>query len=269
MNRVILLLTLILSLLSLSSCTKKEPENDSVYTINEPEKVFPYWEQDYACGTWTSMPFEEAVNVKAMDNYIIHHVDNILFGFAMCDNCDSIKVVNFAEKKQRIVAYPLKSKDCTHQWDRSVMHYSMDALCAKDYLAIVYGKKIYLIRVVSFPDFNELKYRIAKVSEKSIVSPGVIDLKKLKWDKHKTKEYQIEFSDRHLIYGIVYDFTVSRYVLFVGYDFFYGGSLSNFPPEYTAHIAIIKHEQLSDPDIIDLKRYRFKCWEDGLGPLGE
>jgi hypothetical protein len=116
---------------------------------------------------------------------------------------------------------------------------------------------------------RRISYELATVTESGDF-PTEINLNKLAWRSRKT-ERGFAVGDRTIRFAISVGRVAAQQTghesIEVQYDNYYGrlggaGASTYVPP---TRIAIIHKDYLANNPIVDLRGFRFKTWEDGLG----
>jgi len=224
----------------------------------------PCWEQTRQCGKWE--PFKS----DASDEIGVYIGGNV--AISICYNCGSIRILDFGNKKERTLFSPSsRIESCDHKWTAGLSRRSFDLIEAGDILVVQQRRYLFIFMTQKITgvalDDQEVTYKVAKFSLKG-KWPVKIDLSKVKW-KERKKHKALSIVGR----GIEFDLFPTMWTNYkpkfveIFYDRYYGGS---YGPEAVmgddvAKIAIIHKDDLAGDFIIDLRQYRFKSWEDGLG----
>lgn len=242
-------------------------ENKIESPMEIPNVPFPCWKQSWDCGNW--FPLSEQ---PESSSYFITDVANRDMAKSSCDICSSIRLIDFKNREVRVVLSRRgKIRNCDHIWRASGHAWSLDDIEPEDLILILYKKSIHVVVIDEMPmETDTAVYRIAEVKFDN-APPKSIDLANLKWNKRQAKE-EIPFADQTLpicMYILTKeDKSEIRHVLSLWYDFYYGGPPARATKEKTpAHIAIVHKRDLGKESNIDLAKFRFKTWEDGLGNI--
>jgi hypothetical protein len=210
-------------------------------------------------------------------DFIYCNVPDGQFLLSLCDECSSILLVNPEDRTERIVlSVEGRIEKCEHKWESAVHAWSFEPVEPGDVLFIIYKGEMYALMLEKifgnlFPN-QKISYKIAKIAESGRF-PTNVKWRELTWQKREAEE-EIPIADRKISFfadSVVMDGgrNIKKFVS-IGYDNYYGG-YSGTPDagkyETPAHIAIVHRSYLEDNPVVDLTKFRFKTWEDGLGNL--
>jgi len=272
---IVYFLMFLLATILLIGCEVEEPAE--LRYFENPENVFPCWRQSWKDGDWMPLagnPELQTYYECEAGSYGKSRIadDDNRFYMSLCTNTLFMRIINPDDKTERTLENPLDDNTVAqHEWTVATSSMSRDLIREGDILFIFYKSRMYAVsidKIYDFPNLDENKIRI-KIADVTTVSEknGNVDLKRLKWKKEVANE-TINFSDRYINISMSYDLNDEK-VLYFEYDYLYGDSKNLFPPVYTntepAHIAIVNKDYLNDNEIVDLTKFYFKTWEDGLG----
>jgi hypothetical protein len=174
-----------------------------------------------------------------------------------------------SEHKERIIWTPRGLKyHCKHEWRAAFSKESVEDIESGDILLLVYKGAMYCVKIEEIFSFVEqkIRYQIAQVAPEDIRS-NKVDLKKLTW-RGKKAHRAIPVSSRMVPFWLKLGESeeVGR-PIHIEYDQYFAGHGGPFTEsdEESVHIAIVHKQEIADDNIVDLGKFRFKVWEDGLG----
>lgn len=243
---------------------QKKARLETGTTTTEPDKVFPCWNQSWKCGDWrplTHMPRRGEVTNESMAT-------------GVCGWCSSIRLINSKDRTERIIrSFRSRLNPCKHRWTSGLHHKSVEPIESGDALFIIYDDHMYALMVqkvfTHLGHGKNISYKIARITDRGDF-PTRINLEELSW-KSQTAEGQIPIGDRKIPFDnwrvTPADGSDARDFVTIAYDNFYGGwrGPSATTHETSAHIAIVHQSDLESNRFVDLTKFRFKTWEDGLG----
>jgi WD40 repeat protein len=148
----------------------------------------------------------------------------------------------------------------------------LDPIEVGDVLLIIYKEQMYVlvldnIFAESFPE-RRISYRIAKVGQAGTL-PTEVNLEKLTWEVDEAQQ-RLLIADGQLAFLATMDRLNSGELksimgIWYNHSFGYMGGQMGRVHESPFHIAIVHKADLEDSGTIDVARFRFKTWEDGLG----
>jgi hypothetical protein len=154
-------------------------------------------------------------------------------------------------------------------WIAGFTTWSLEPIKKGDAMLAAYSEGMYAIAVdqILFPR-HAISCRIARVPAAQNF-PTKIALEELGW-KLLTAREKIRVGSRSLRFSasvLDQDDGSTVYYLTIEYDECYGRTWGRNPSEHYSptHIAIVHTEDLDDNAVVDLTKFRFKTWEDGLG----
>lgn len=239
--------------------------------ITEPAKLFPCWYQSWHCGEWHSLTYKldsrECTGGETPDGKVLIR--------SMCGLCQSLRLVNSDDATERIIlSIDGRLKHCEHRWRPAIHRWSLDPIEQGDIIFIICGKQMHALVIKKFSFFDEkLSYDIAEITITRF--PTQIDLMKLTWcsriaDRDEQSVYYIPVGSRTIPLSIHrIDLTrngMAKEFISLQYDHYYG--MTGGPEKIshaTVHIAIIHKLDVGNGPTIDLTKFRFKTYEDGLG----
>lgn len=271
---------LILCLVVLGCCLFGCDRTEDIPVVSvAPETTFPCWHQSWRCGEWVPLTFD-----LTRSDYIVCEPDP-----SRCTSAEAAEGVFYISKglggTVRIID-PERGRqrlmyDSTfdvglelEEWDRAISTWSMDPILEGDLLFIVCHNQLWVIHITQVglgPKHDLIRYRIAKVDDGEGFPPYV-SLVELGWGAKEERD-RIGFDKRWLNVDVLPFVTEGRiesrrYMTFQ-YDNYYGyytGAPMPYPDHVAvAHIAIAHKGDYEEDDLIDLRSFRFKTWEDGLG----
>jgi hypothetical protein len=227
----------------------------------DPFQILPCAEQSWQCGKWERP-------AQPWDPRTFHYSpwptpDGTTLPVSVCESCGSLRIIDPNRGKERILAsVSAQGWRCEHnKWSRACHTGSIDPVRVGDLLLIAYRARLYILAVDKI--FPGLRYRIASMAIGDSL-PSAINLGSLRWRRERG-DYDIRFGERQMLlfmYGPDDAFAVT-------YDYLYGymGRDPGLEDEHTAFIAIVHKSDLSNGNVVEPGRFRFKTWEDGLGNL--
>lgn len=258
---------LLIMLLFACDSRREESQDRSGENIPiKPAKIYPCWNQTWECGDWYPLdpklnPDRCAVGQTADGNYLMR---------SMCLLCQSLLIVDPDKETQRIVlSFEGRAKQCEHRWRPAVHTSSFDPIRQDDILFVIHGKQMYALAIKGFSFFAEqFSCSIAQITDTGRF-PAKVDLQKLQWSS-SNGTVSVRVGSRKMQFFIARvelagDAKAEDFVT-ISYDHYYGmmGGPEAVPRE-PAHIAIVHKSDLANDSIVDLTRFRWKMWEDGLG----
>jgi hypothetical protein len=262
-------------LIILISCSCAYSSSDSEWIS---PKDLPCWQQSWSAGNWIPAPPELCGPDEPNDALPIEVREkpdaepNIVL-YSSWASCGSIRIINLRACKQRII---LCNSDRLNGlkggWLRARPNSSVDELAKDDMLLMYFKNSLYLIkidRICPAEHLNMIYYGYSTISDSGKI-PKTISLKGLHW-KGFQAENGIKINDAKLKFGTFILFQEKGLKdlgprMAVRYPFGYGYSDK---PEIKSdadvpHIAIVHQNKIKD-NTIDVLKFRFKTWEDGLG----
>jgi hypothetical protein len=182
-----------------------------------------------------------------------------------------MRLVNPKDRTQRIILSPESCiKGQEHRWQSSVHRHSYDLIEEGDAVFVIYEKQMYVLLMQQI-FFNEISYKIAEIAGSGSF-PKQVDLKELPWREQEADEEEgIPVGSRRLTVDastmppvIKKDHTFSLSIVYDVYYAFLGGT-GSYKYDPPTHIAIVHKPYLEKNSVVDLTKFRFKAWEDGLG----
>lgn len=291
-HNTVLLLTLLGVCLT---CSCRRNPDGIVEDSNSFSLSIPCWEQSWKAGKWETLTLE--LDDMIWNSVVFLSKESVRL--SICDNCGSVRVLDFGNKKERtlfsstsrfkpseyewtaglserqLALYGFDPIVGEHKWIAGLSRRSFDLIEAGDVLVVQQRQHLFIFMIQKISgyalDNQEVRYKIAKFSLKD-KCPIRIDLSKVKW-KEKKNHKAFPIAGRGIEFDLFPTIWTNNKPRFIEifYDQYYGGS---YGPEAvvgddTAKIAIIHKDDLADVSIIDLRHYRFKSWEDGLGNESE
>lgn len=224
----------------------------------------PCWDQSWDCGDWHPLDY-----ILDQQTCFYTNMAGKTVLWSGCRDCSSQRLINPENWTERIVlSYEGMIKNCKHNWTPSTHAWSLDPIEQGDALIIVYKGHMYVVLIGKISVYaDKVQYKIAEVPS-SRELPLKINLNNLGWKKEHAKD-KIPLADREIAFS-THEFDPGdgakpREVLCVWYDYYYGGPTPNSKLCVPVHIGIVHRHDLPEYPIIDLTKFRFKTWEDGLG----
>lgn len=269
---------IIFMLIALAACDKKEIIIEPGTSI-EPEEFFPCWGQTWKCGEWLPLERnledypEDTLSLKRTFDSNFRVVDE--FFVSVCDLTNDMRLIDPKEKTYRIIkGLPHKNHVWRrYSWIAGEMFDCRDPISEDDILIVVCESNMYAVWITrvfdswKYDDYD-VSYKIAQfnMTEENC---SALDLGSLKWSTFKRQE-DIYFGNRYLLVYVNHlkHPVTDEYILSFQYDRCYGNKTIKgvYPPDTPlAHIAIIHKDDYEYDEPIDLRHFRFKTWEDGLG----
>jgi len=236
--------------------------------VTDSNKAFPCWNQSWRCGKWEPLTYK----LDARDILDGRTPSGKLLMISTCGWCNSIRVVDPENIKERILlSLKGRIKHCKHRWRPAIHSFSFDPIESGDALFIIYDKQMYALIIetifTGFLDTQKISYKIAKVTN-SASFPTRIHWKKLSWQSQMGKHH-IPVGNRIISFATSSiskeDKDDTKKYLDISYDNYYGSLGRPTEPKELLHIAVVHKSYLENNDIVDLTKFRFKTWEDGLG----
>jgi WD40 repeat protein len=263
----------LLLILLLSACTSgcdKNQEQKDANSLADPAKIFPYWNQSWRCGKWRPVTYADWRNFT-----LIRMPDEKSLSMSLCGWCYSIRLINFEDRKERVIlSLKARTKQCKHRWRPALYNWSFEPIESGDALFIIYDEQMYVLLVEKiFIDIafgEKISYKIAKVTGSGSF-PTKVRWKKLAW-KTRVTEREIPIGSRKITFGnkrvSINESGDNKDIVSIGYDNYYGCWDDTYDAEIyekPTRIAIVHKSHLENNPVVDLTKFRFKSWEDGLG----
>ena len=254
--------------IALIAPSKELFEND----LSEQLKNHCYF-QHWSNGIWH--PFSETATTRTKEMVPFFTQDEKYLWVSLCRECESIRIIDPNNRTERIIMSPqAKTKQCKHIWGPLISRDSFELIKPEDIIFVLYKRQMYILKVTSITGTNlvdqKITYDKANISLNSDIAK--INLGNLKWQKVCKAKTEIPV-DKKVINFTVNSFQNKTYdpAMTIKYDQYYGGVCcpDGISYEDSAHIAIVHKNDLNNNDLIDLTKFRFKTWEDGLGNLCE
>lgn len=246
----------------------EEIRDDRLLVVEDSNVPYPCWEQVWDCGDWRALSYE-----PNRETFFYTDVAGKTMLRSCCLECGSFRLINPENRTERVVlSYKSKIKNCKHIWRPCVSSWSLDPIEEGGAIIVIWRRQFYVVVIekISFYPDDKVVYKIAEVPSSEEL-PVKIDLNVLKWQEKETVSQAIPLAGREIVFS-TYEFTAHTEVelgkvLCIGYDYTYGGPSSSCKLRTPAHIAIVHKSYLKSNPIIDLTKFRFKTWEDGLGNM--
>lgn len=272
-------------------CSCSRDPGGIVVDSNNFSSSFPCWDQSWKAGDWETLILE--LDDIIWDSIVFLSKESVRL--SICDNCESIRILDFGNKKERTIfsqtsrfqpseyewAAGLSEKQLAlngfdpivgkHKWIAGLSRRSFDLIEAGDVLVVQQRHNLFIFMIqkisgIALED-QEVRYKVAKFSLKN-KWPVKIDLSEVEW-KERNKHKVLPIAGRGIEFDLFPTSWTNDKPMFVEifYDQYYGGSSGPEAVigEDVAKIAIIHKDDLVGDTVIDLRQYRFKSWEDGLG----
>ncbi len=257
--------TALLGICSLCSCGR---DPGGIVEDSNDFTSLPCWRQSWEAGNWETLMLE--LDDITWNSILFLNEESVRL--SLCDNCDSVRVLDFGNKKERTLFSPeCRVEICDHKWIAGLCRGSTDLIEAGDFFVVQQRNYLFIFNIQGILgeglDEPQVEYRVAKYSLKDKWHVK-IDLSKVKWRKRKARKAFPIVSRKIGYYLFPTELTnYKRKFIGIYYDQYYGGASG---PEVVvgddaAKIAIIHKDDLAGGSIVDLRQYRFKSWEDGLG----
>lgn len=243
----------------------------------KPEDVYPCWTQSWKDGDWTdlhdlpaSSTFSVTGPVKEIEYPVAEKEAFDEFGVSLCFETMDIRILNLSEKKQRVIQCEwVGHGHDVQEWHPTLSLHSANMIKSGDCLFIVYQSRLYAVWVNRIFADHEALVQFCEFQNPRL--PVVIVGKDIVWKSEKLVQ-KIVIGDRYIEFKTVPNPKPSdnseeqRFCMVIFYDRGYGSTYPGLYPGHfsAAHIAIVDREEF-DLMNINLKNYRFKTWEDGLG----
>jgi hypothetical protein len=255
------------------SCAYSSPDSEWV-----SPKDMPCWQQSWSAGNWTPVPPEICTPNEPKDALPIDVREkpdaepNIVL-YSSWAIRGSRRIINPRTCKQRIILCNSdKLNGLRGEWLRSSGYTSADDLAKGDMLLLYFENMLYLIKIDQIycaEHLDMIDYGYSTISDSGKI-PKQITLKGLHW-KGFQSENGIKINDAKLKFAtfiLVQEKGLKDLGPRMGirYPFAYGysGKPNIKSDSEVPHIAIIHQNKIKD-NTIDVLKFRFKTWEDGLG----
>jgi hypothetical protein len=241
------------------------PEPADSNGLPDPSTLIPCWKQSWQIGTWQPLTYTPTTEEFFVEGFPAP--DRTILMSSVCLWCKSARIVDSENKMERFMLSPkANKKHCEHAWRPAVLMSAYEQVKSGDALFVIYDNQGYVILLDEIYgrnfDSQKISYRLAKLSL-SGNSWTKVNLQKLSWKKMDT-EKEIPLAKRTISF-FAETGGEDKYIT-ISYDNCYG--ILNVPvarPYWdSAHIAIIHKSYLENNSTIDLTKFRFKTWEDGL-----
>lgn len=244
------------------------------------EEFLSCWYQSWKDGEWKPLanePDPTSYTYCEPDPYRYTHPEGAhgRFYLSMCKKSQSIRVINPDEQTYRILSKAsARIPGFEYDWGPGIYASTLDKIEEGYALFVIYKNKMYAILITTVLDAfkvdDAIAYSFATVDSGGVF-PARVSWKELAWVQ-KTTERELPLADRTIRFrtgmGIVNNKLTGESYVSIAYDNYYGcyGGPPNYP-EYPdpARIAIVDREYLEENDVVDIYKFRFKTWEDGLG----
>jgi WD40 repeat protein len=220
------------------------------------------WGQKWDCGNW--QPLGEPIDPRS---YIESFTpDGKRLGMSVCESCRSVRIIDCDRSLQRLLRFRDAMADkCTHRWKPGVTRASLDPMGSGDMLFAVYDGRAFAVRLR--PIRSSVEYEVAEVPP-SIV-PSDVNVATLKWEQKQVKN----MSQGFMVGGrcIYLESVMEGQRITFSYDHYYGylGSERGLVYEKPVFVAIVHKGDMGGPSTVDMTRFHFKTWEDGLSNVSD
>lgn len=265
----VLTLSIVLNHVSICWCNESDVEDDFVKELKN-NCYLQHWND----GFWSPSSETATIRTEEMVPFFTQDEQKYLW-VSLCRNCESVRIIDPNNRTERIIMSPqARTKQCKHIWGPLISRDSFELIKPGDIIFVLYKGQMFIFKVTSMAGNNLVDQII--VYDRANISSGCeitrIKLDTVKWQKKCQTKTGIPVDHREI------NFTVSSFQnktstpsMIIKYDQYYGGAFGPeaVPYEDSAHIAIVHENDLNDNQLIDLTKFRFKTWEDGLGNLCE
>jgi hypothetical protein len=216
------------------------------------------WSQEWDCGDWR--PADEPVSARG---YIESFTpEGKRLGMSVCESCASVRIVDCDRLLQRLLPRDATADTCAHKWKLAVTRASLDPLASGDLLFAVYEEELFALRLG--PITPRVAYDVAAVPPASLPDVNVATLP---WQR----KYLTELTQAFMIgkRSIQAESIREDGRMTIGYDHYYGclGGPHGLVDESPVFVAIVHEADMEGRATVDLRRFHFRTWEDGLSNL--
>ena len=251
----------------------------------EKDYPYPYWVQDWKDGIW-----EPCVGY---DKTKCFKIGNTFEGYQLYLSINNSggssfkRVIVPEQNKQKVIWYdsggvPLEYyDDYPFTWISGDSYFCANFVYNGYILVVAYDHNLYMIKFIDISEeFINKKGGLPKYTvdiAEITGTPLLMNMGDMNWNRQDCL-YEIPFANREISVSVnkmltkKNDFSETYFYRFF-YDFSYGGypgmkrkKSDDWKP---AHIAIVPADYLEGKSTIDLTKFRFKTWEDGLGIYGD
>ncbi len=276
------LLCLHLMLFSISGCkVDMEPVPNDGASSTKPEEIYPFWNQSWKSGTWRPLTYE-----PRPESYIYCKPDprrcpipaesTGTFYYSRCQSSGNIRIIDKDRKMERIILSGREEISIIKpEWKPAISNGPLAPIRKGDALFMICKNEMYvvLIKTISPDQEDTMTYGFAAIPKDEGL-PTEVNMNKLQW-RMQTGTKEIRFADRTLRFYTGHSLPrkgFSQIEVSISYDNYFGwytGAPLEYPWETPlAHIAVVDREYLEQNNLVDLTKFRFKTWEDGMGNRG-
>ncbi|MHC4215427.1 MAG: hypothetical protein ACYSWP_18855 [Planctomycetota bacterium] len=257
-------------LLLVQGCEKPNGQKDSNSEQVDLAKLLPCWEQDWRCGNWEPLDPNKVHGSELTGGLT---PDGKRLPRSLCNKCSSFRLIDFEDRTMRIALSPRSEGQCVHWWRPAITTQGFEHIEIDDLLLIVIDGRLYILKLSKIKEDMIGEQKISfYLSDVGIIDESKLKIRweRLKWRRKFATTY-IQIHDRKIEFHSSCDEVdgKTRWFIFIFYDEYYGsaGQLS-WPTGYKpTKIAVVHKDYLDTNDEIDLRKFRFKSWEDGLGNM--
>ena len=227
------------------------------------------WQQHWDSGKW----FDLTVTPGA-DSLLLTEVSGSTLAVSVCTQCSSIRIIDMQGRRERIIlSQHGHLSACRHSWKAGANAWSQTPIEQGDILLVVYKYNVYAIRIMKFV-FDPESLSIALLYEQAQVDfedtlPHRLDISALEWKEFSAAENIPIDDDRDVPFSVYRYFpagsTECTVIFSIWYDYYYGGPVTGSAARIPMYVALVDHMYLQNRTVIELDRFGFKSWEDGLG----
>jgi len=220
------------------------------------------WGQKWDRGNWE--PVGEPVDARSyIDSFT---PDGKRLGMSVCESCQSVRIVDCDRPVQRLLLFrDATAEGCAHRWKPAVTRASLDPIAPGDLLFAVYDGRLFAIRLGRIA--SQVEYEVAEVPSSSL--PSDVNVAALNWQEKRVSNMKERFTigDR----GICLESVMEGQRMTIGYDHYYGylGGERGLVYENPVFVAIAHKADVDGMSTVDVSRFHFKTWEDGLSNLSD
>ncbi len=247
--------------------------SDDQAEANAPVEIqlsppLPCWSQSWNCGTWRPLTYKPKPELT-----LPLGIADAELALSTCAGCSSFRLVNWDDQTERIaLSREAREVPCLHEWRPGFCSYSLETIEPGDAVFILYNGKMYVLvlkHILGDPvPYQEISYRIAEVCPDNGVLSTNVAWKTLAWKERSATE-SMTLGERDIKFcaqvAVLPNRKLGVKYITIKYDYNY----HSLPMEETgsdaAHIAIVHKAYLESHPVVELAKFRFKTWEDGLG----
>jgi hypothetical protein len=263
------LLSIVILAVIVNGCADKSATTPDL-VISDPNRVFNCWEQKWDCGDW--IPLKEKPD---RSTYMRWKVKGDWFGCSVCEYCSANRIIHLGDNKERILYNLLTShKQCKHLWKKGTSEESSDAIkkgegfavCSKGRLCIALVEEVENSVSDDGTDNSYMRYKYAEIRRSDVEESSVkVRLNQLLWKTAECKKYFMFWNDIGIPVDFFYLEEESQDAFVIRYPARYGGSKAYDNVDSSLYKVAIVDKKEINKGVVDLTKYRFKSWQDGMG----